>query len=580
MSGQSGIFNYLLNQIGWGLFHFTWQASLIAIGCGLILLVLPKKQPNLRYWLCLINLVAMIILPIVTVMSSNYAPIEGTLITRQTTIAPVRSNDVAWDDEPIGIQYRRSQTPISQKNIFMAYTSFYLPYITSAWLLGVLVFSIYHLLGFARLKRLISSKNVLTNKNLEKIVFDVSQRLQIQRRIKIFQSERIQMPAVMGWLKPVLLVPASFFMGLDQKYIESILIHELAHIRRHDYLANMIQVVIETLGFFHPAVWWLSNHIRREREHCCDNYAVRLTGDKLVYVKALVHLEEIKSRQSLVVAANGSDLTERVTRILDHRQKRQLPGPALILIFLPGLFIFGGFSGFFPVNGGRSLNPAATEENLRKNLIAYYPFNGNADDESGNGHHGLVEGAALANDRNGIAASAYDFDGEDDFIEVQTTDALNITGSLTICSWICPRSCEDYDAWVAKSNFANKRSQWRAGFGEDENREWGFTEFTHIYKNAWWFDYWVTESELPFNAWSHVAVVYNQETALVALYKNGSKVGEFENLDLLIGSEAPLYIGHQKDDHNRFFDGKIDEVRIYNCALGEEEIFAIYHMDE
>jgi len=118
--------------------------------------------------------------------------------------------------------------------------------------------------------------------------------------------------------------------------VESIIIHELAHIQRYDFLVNMIQTLIEILGFFHPAVWWLSNRIRKERENCCDDWAVRVLGDKLIYVKSLVQLEETRRCPRPVMAANGSELSQRVMHILNYQSVKQSSAipPIICRIFM------------------------------------------------------------------------------------------------------------------------------------------------------------------------------------------------------------------------------------------------------
>src|ERR687891_1536007 len=100
--------------------------------------------------------------------------------------------------------------------------------------------------------------------------------------------------------------------GLSAQQLEAILAHELAHIRRHDYLVNLLQTLVETLLFYHPAVWWLSRRIRLEREHCCDDLAVSLCGDPYTYASALADLEQLRGSGQLVVAATGGSLLQRV----------------------------------------------------------------------------------------------------------------------------------------------------------------------------------------------------------------------------------------------------------------------------
>jgi TonB family protein len=134
-------------------------------------------------------------------------------------------------------------------------------------------------------------------------------------------SALVEAPTVIGWLRPVVLIPASCLTGLSTMQIEAILAHELAHIRRHDYLVSVLQSVIETLLFYHPAVWWVSKQIRRERECCCDELAVAVGGDRLAYARALSLLEERRSfYPEVALGANGGVLKMRIKRLLGCKE--------------------------------------------------------------------------------------------------------------------------------------------------------------------------------------------------------------------------------------------------------------------
>jgi len=130
----------------------------------------------------------------------------------------------------------------------------------------------------------------------------------------------VEVPTVIGWLRPVILLPASALTGLSAEQLEALLAHELAHIRRYDYLVNLLQTTIETLFFYHPAVWWVSTQVRQEREHCCDDLAVAACGDVLTYARALTALEQLRgSEPQLAVAASGGSLLVRIQRLLRGR---------------------------------------------------------------------------------------------------------------------------------------------------------------------------------------------------------------------------------------------------------------------
>ena len=146
---------------------------------------------------------------------------------------------------------------------------------------------------------------------------ELGQRLGMDRPVKLLQSAFVEVPTVIGWLRPVILLPVGCLLGLSTAQLEAILAHELAHIRRHDYLVNLFQNVVETRLFYHTAVWWVSRRIREERENCCDDLAVEICGDRLTYARALATLEEMRHTPGqLALAAAGAPLLQRIRRLV------------------------------------------------------------------------------------------------------------------------------------------------------------------------------------------------------------------------------------------------------------------------
>src|SRR6266478_7060614 len=138
----------------------------------------------------------------------------------------------------------------------------------------------------------------------------------IRRAICYCDCQHLDAPAVLGWFRPVVLLPVRALSGLTEEQIEAVIAHELAHIRRLDCLVNLFQIAAETLLFYHPAVWWVSRQIRTERENCCDDEAILICGDAVNYARALTMMEEWRTAPSLMMAANRSPLGERVVRLL------------------------------------------------------------------------------------------------------------------------------------------------------------------------------------------------------------------------------------------------------------------------
>jgi hypothetical protein len=184
-------------------------------------------------------------------------------------------------------------------------------------------------------------------------------------RIEILfkQSVLVTQPVVIGFLRPALLVPASFFSQIAPDEIEAIILHELAHIRRHDYLVNLLQTFTEAVFFFNPGLLWLSSLIRKEREHCCDHFAVERTGDKKTFVRALVSIHELplrRSKQFVAFAASKSFLLQRVEHIF-HAPKT-LTWLGKISMSIPALLLFSLliFLGQIPQTNSRGLSSRET----------------------------------------------------------------------------------------------------------------------------------------------------------------------------------------------------------------------------
>lgn len=189
-----------------------------------------------------------------------------------------------------------------------------MPSLLSVWLVGVALLSVWHLGGWIQVRRMTRRATRPVDEGWELALIRLRRRLGIEHAVMLLESAAAPVPAVIGWLRPVILVPASAFAGLTPEQLEAILAHELAHVRRHDYLINLLQAVVETLLFYHPAVWWVSRQVRQERESCCDDLAVSVCGDRLGYARALAALEGLRTPR-LAMGADGGSLLRRIRRL-------------------------------------------------------------------------------------------------------------------------------------------------------------------------------------------------------------------------------------------------------------------------
>jgi hypothetical protein len=208
---------------------------------------------------------------------------------------------------------------------------------------------------------------------------------------------------------------------------------------------------------------------------------------------------------------------------------------------------------------------------LEYGCVAYYPFNGNADDAAQKHYNGLVKRARLCEDKNGKPNSAYCFNGSDNYIQIDSVKEFYEIDAISVCAWINPASFENYVAWISKP-LNDDRSQFRVSFGREPFNIWGV-----VFYNETWNGNDARNSLIPLNQWSFVVATVNQITGEVKLYLNGKEVGNFSNNKRILKSDYPWYIGYQADDKN-YFDGKIDEVRLYQRILSPEEIMALYNL--
>jgi beta-lactamase regulating signal transducer with metallopeptidase domain len=193
-----------------------------------------------------------------------------------------------------------------------------LPAVVTLWLAGVTVLSLRLIVQWLRARRLATENAQPACEPWLAMAHRLSRALGVRHAVRLLESTAVQVPAVVGLLRPVILLPANTLTGLLPGQLEMILAHELAHIRRHDFLANLLQAAVETLLFYHPAVWWISNQVRIERENCCDDLAVSVCGNPIQYARALARLEELRAEPlPFALSARGGSLLHRIRRVVN-----------------------------------------------------------------------------------------------------------------------------------------------------------------------------------------------------------------------------------------------------------------------
>ena len=301
--------------LGWTLVHFLWQGAAIALVYRAADLALARRSANARYVLALGTLLGMLAVSVATLAY------EEPVFNQPTPQTASRLHDVAaHGTRPFHVDFASTAgaAPLRQADRFVL--AHLMPSLDALWLAGVLLLSVRALGGWWVIRRLRS--RLQQAPHTLRLRLDVLRRqMNIARLVDLRLSTGITNPLTAGVLRPWILLPITALTSLSPEQLEVVLCHELAHIRRADYLWNLLQTIVETLFFFHPAVWWISRRVREERELCCDDIAVRGCSDPTVYAWALLRLEEERrKRLHLAMALDGhqsrASLRARVLRIL------------------------------------------------------------------------------------------------------------------------------------------------------------------------------------------------------------------------------------------------------------------------
>jgi bla regulator protein BlaR1 len=286
----------LVAALGWTLLHFLWQGALVGCATALLLTALRRARPETRYALACAALLLCLAWPALDLVALlNAADAPG---------APGRG--------PVGL----ADAVLRADNAgLLGWLQAHLDWIVVSWAACALALGLRMALGLLWIGRAAHGRDA--GPEWQARLSTLAQRCGFARSVALRVVDGLASPITAGWWRPVVLVPASLFTGMAPNLLEALLAHELGHVRRHDYLVNLLQNMVETLLFYHPAVWWISKRIRVEREQIADDFAARHLGEPRRLALALSELERMQfAVQRLAPAANGGDLVARIRRLL------------------------------------------------------------------------------------------------------------------------------------------------------------------------------------------------------------------------------------------------------------------------
>lgn len=294
--------------LGWALLHSLWQGAIVAL--SLVVVMFLFRSPRIRYasgCAALLLTLAGFIGTLLLVTGQDPSGAESLqtaprLVWREVAFLPGVGHPVS----PLAI----------------------VPWLAPPWIAGVCLLSLWRLVGWAAVSRLRRRGVCLAPDPWVRKLRELAVRLRVTRPVQLLESGLAGTPAVLGHLRPAILMPLGLLAGLPADQVEAILLHELAHVARCDYLVNLLQQLVECLLFYHPCVWWISGVIREEREHCCDDLVIQISGDAHSYAMALASLEQNRLAGQPAMAATGGNLMKRIRRLLYPQQTNPAGWPA------------------------------------------------------------------------------------------------------------------------------------------------------------------------------------------------------------------------------------------------------------
>ncbi len=330
----------IIYSLGWTVIHSFWQGALIALLLfAFITLINSSSAIKTKVFIIVLGLMTVSFL---TTFSIEFASFNSNQPVPRNEIVLNPASQINTNEGKI---ISSSENSFSVINIIKEARSFLAENIslfTIIWFAGFIIFTVRFFGGLYLSKKLKCSGTSLVPAKWQNKVNSIRYRLKISKPVRLLESVKINIPIVIGYAKPVILMPLGMFSGMPEAQVEAIIAHELAHIYRNDYLINIIQSIAEIILFYHPVVWWVSYKIRAERENSCDDIAVSVCGSTMTFARALANLEEIKmeNKQFALAVKSNKSLTERIKRILGSNPNEiSFPEKTLSLVIIVALFM-------------------------------------------------------------------------------------------------------------------------------------------------------------------------------------------------------------------------------------------------
>lgn len=368
----------VIYALGWTLIHSIWQILLIGFTLKILLSLYKNHSSNLKYSLSVSAFFLISIVSVITFFS--YLNVDNSIkYSGYNFISSEFSEVQVYQSDRSRFSNISGQSLMSFTGAFISSN---IQYIVGIWLAGLFIFYLRLAGSYWYIQRLKTRNLFPPSDDWDIKINELAHKLQIKRIIRIAQSTTIQIPIVIGHLKPIILLPIGLMSSLPYNQVEAILLHELAHIKRNDYLVNLVKSIVEIVFFYHPVLWWVSSKIDEEREHCCDDLTIQLSSNESSLQDALLTLQKINTnskgtlsdKPSYIAAAlfrNKHQLLKRIKRMKTQNFSKQskFNGLTATFILLISLVVLATFSAFSPTSSDLPIDYQDSEISLAGPLL-------------------------------------------------------------------------------------------------------------------------------------------------------------------------------------------------------------------
>ena len=295
-------------NLGWSLLHTLWQGAIICFIAFATLRFIPTTKSSMRYSVSLIGMTTIVVLFVGTFIYLNVNSISTSTLNEQTILQPTTQvEEIIMPTELV------KTLPVVFTPVYL-FIDAHIHKIFSVWAIGVTLLFVRLIGAFWYIEKIKRNASFLSGPLLEHLN-QLAYQFHIPRWIELAESKSITSPIIVGIIKPIILLPIGMISGLSMEQVESIFIHELIHIKRHDYLVNILQSIVEVVLFFNPFVMILSNQLRKDRENCCDDVVLEYTKNPALYARTLAQLQEFAYKNNQLAISFAGNKNYVLTKI-------------------------------------------------------------------------------------------------------------------------------------------------------------------------------------------------------------------------------------------------------------------------